>query len=106
VEGAPASKHLRRQSDDGVRGFINTVIQIRNWYSHHRNSVFLEPQIAPFVALRLITHIVAYSIDLNGEMCLRAIKIEDVWADWMLAAKDGLAWKARAQSAPQPRLRY
>jgi hypothetical protein len=44
----------------------------------------------------LITHIVTYSVDLNGEMCLRAIKIEYVWADRMLAAKHWLARKTHA----------
>jgi hypothetical protein len=100
VEGARASKHLRRQSDDGVRRFINAAIQIRSRYSHHRNSALLEPQVAAFITQRLIAHIVADPIDLNGEMGFRTIKIEYVWADRMLTAKYWLTWKTRAQPAP------
>ena len=58
------------------------------------NDATIEARIAAFVVLRSITHAVAYSINLDREMCFGAIEIEHVWTDWVLAAEDRLSWKA------------
>jgi hypothetical protein len=100
VEGAQASKHHRRESDDGIRRFINTAIQISSGNAHHSDAMFLEPSIAAFVVLRSIAQIVADPVDLNREMGLSTVEVEHVGTDWMLAAKDGLAWKTSTQTAP------
>ena len=55
--------------------------------------LFLEPSVALFVMLRPIAHIVAYAVDLDGEVCFRAKEVEHVRSDRMLAAEDWLTWK-------------
>jgi hypothetical protein len=46
--------------------------------------------------LRPIAHVVAYAVDLDGEMRFRAIGVEHVRSNRMLAAKDWLAGKTCA----------
>jgi len=58
---------------------------------HYRDAVFLQPSIAAFVVSRSVAHAVAYSVNLDREVCLRAIEIENVRTDWMLAAEHRLA---------------
>src|SRR5580704_468852 len=96
VEGAQDSKALRRESNDGVRRFIDIAAQLRRRNAHHCHAVFLEPSVTLFVMLRPIAHVVAYAVDLNGEMGFRAIEVEDIRSDRMLAAEDWLAWKTCA----------
>jgi len=96
VEGAQDSKLLRRESNDGVRRFIDIAAQLRRGNAHHCHAVFLEPSVTLFVMLRPIAHVVAYAVDLNGEMGFRAIEVEDIRSDRMLAAEDWLAWKTGA----------
>ncbi len=67
---------------------------------HYRYAVLFQPSIAALVALRSIAHSVAYSVNLNPEACFRAIKVEHVGSDWMLAAEDRLAGQSRTQSFP------
>ena len=73
VEGAQDSKLLRRESNDGVRRFIDIAAQLRRGNAHHCHVVFLEPSVALFVMLRPIAHVVTYAVDLDGEVCFRAI---------------------------------
>ena len=62
--------------------------------------MFLEPSVTLFVMLRPIAHVVAYAVDLDGEVCFRAIEVEDIRSDRMLAAEDWLTWEACAQAIP------
>src|SRR5580704_6580362 len=101
VEGAQDSKLLRGESNDGVRRCIGIAAQLRRRNAHHCHAVFLEPSVALFVMLRPIAHVVAYAIDLDGEMRFRAIEVEHVWSDRMLATEDWLAGEACAQAIPQ-----
>jgi hypothetical protein len=39
-----------------------------------------------------IAHVVAYAVDLDGEVCFRAIEVEHVRSDRMLATEDWLTW--------------
>src|SRR5580704_6999364 len=93
VEGAHDSKLLRRESNDGVRRIIDIAAQLRRWDAHHCHAVFLEPSVALFVMLRPIAHVVAYAVDLDGEVCLWTIEVEHVRSDRMLTTEDWLTWK-------------
>ena len=96
VEGAQDSKLLRRESNDGVRRFIDIAAQLRRRNTHHCHAVFLQPSVTLFVVLRPIAHVVAYAVDLDGEMRFRAIEVEHVRSNRMLEAKDWLAGKTCA----------
>jgi hypothetical protein len=96
VEGAQDSKLLRGESNDGVHRFIDTAAQVRGGNAHHRHAVLLEPSVALFVMLRPIAHVVAYAVDLDGEMGFRAIEVEHVRSDRMLAAEDWLTGETGA----------
>src|SRR5580692_11651657 len=78
VEGAQDSKLPRRESNDGVRRFIDIAAQLRRSNAHHCHAVFLEPSVALFVMSRPIAHVMAYAVDLDGEMRFRAIEVEHV----------------------------
>ena len=91
VEGAQDSKLLRGESNDGVRRFIDIAAQLCRCNAHHCHAVFLEPSVTLFVALRPIAYVMAYAVDLDGEMRFWAIKVEDIGSDRMLAAEDWLA---------------
>src|SRR5580692_1322745 len=91
VEGAQDSKLLRGESNDGVRRFIDIAVQFRRRNAHYCHAVFVEPSVTLFVVLRPIAHVVAYAVDLNREVCFRAIEVEHVRSDRMLAAEDWLA---------------
>src|SRR5580700_10566569 len=93
VEGAQDSKLLRGESNDGVRRFIDIAAQLCRRNTHHCHAVFLEPSVTLFVVLRPIAHVVAYAVDLDGEMCLWAIEVEHVRSDRMLAAENWLTWE-------------
>jgi hypothetical protein len=92
VEGAQDSKLLRGESNNGVRRFIDIAAQLCRWNTHHCHAVFLKPSVALFIVLRPIAHVVAYAVDLDGEMRFRAIEVEDIGSDRMLAAEDWLTW--------------
>jgi hypothetical protein len=96
VEGAQDSKLLRGESNDGVRRFIDIAAQLRRCNAHHCHAVFLEPSVTLFVALRPIAHVMAYAVDLDGEMRFWAIKVEDIGSDRVLAAEDRLIWETSA----------
>jgi hypothetical protein len=96
VEGAQDSKLLRRESNDGVRRFIDVAAQLHRRNAHDCHAVLLEPSVTVFVVLRPIAHIVAYAVNLDGEMRFRAIEVEDIGADRMLAAEYWLIWETRA----------
>jgi hypothetical protein len=96
VEGAQDSKLLRGESNDGVRRFIDIAVQFRRRNAHDSHAVFLEPSVTLFVVLRPIAHVVAYAVHLDGEVCFRAIEVEHVGSDRMLAAEDWLIWETRA----------
>jgi hypothetical protein len=70
VEGAQDSKLLRGESNDGVRRFIDIAAQLCRRNAHHCHAVFLELSVTLFVMLRPIAHVVAYTVDLDGEVCL------------------------------------
>src|SRR5581483_951024 len=106
VEGATASTLLRRHANDGVSRFIQVRRQFGCCDSHDLHALLQEPSVAAFVSFRMAAHVVAQPVDLDGEFRLRAIKVEDVGADWMLAAKNRLSRYALAQSAPQSHFRH
>jgi hypothetical protein len=87
VEGASDSKPLLRQSNDRIRRIINAAHQFGCWDSNDSHIMFPEPRIPSLVALRTVTHVMANSINLDSEPRFRAIKVENVGADWMLTTK-------------------
>ena len=106
VEGAQDSKFLRGESNDGVRRFIDIAVQFRRRNAHHCHAVFLQPSVTQFVVVRPIAHVVAYAVDLDGEMCFRAIEVEHVRSDRMWAAEDWLPRETCAQAIPQAHFRH
>ena len=65
MEGASDSKLLCRQSNDGIGRFVNALHQLGRGNTNHSHTMFLQPSIAAFVALRAIAHIMAYAVNLD-----------------------------------------
>jgi hypothetical protein len=63
-------------------------------------TMFPQPRISTVIALRSITHAVAYPVNFDREVCFRAIEIEHVRTHWMLAAENWLTRQPDAQSFP------
>ncbi len=106
VEGASASKHLCRHSNDRISRFVDLTSQFACGNAHHRHAACLKPGVAPNVALRPIAHVVTHPINLDSKTCLGAIEIENIRADRMLPTKHRLSRRTLTQSVPQPHFRY
>jgi hypothetical protein len=100
VEGARNSQHLHSQTNGCVGSFVD-VAKIRRRNVQYRHTLFLQPSVAAFVVPRPIAHAVTYSVYLDRKACFRAIEVEDVGTDRMLATKDWLIGTSRTQPIPQ-----
>jgi hypothetical protein len=92
VGGARDSKHLHGCLNDRIRRLVKVLSQLGCWNAHHGHAALLEPSVTPLVTLRSITHVVAYAVNLDCEICFCAVEVEDVWPDRMLPAEYRLAW--------------
>jgi hypothetical protein len=102
VEGASALKHRRRHANNRVGRLVDLMHQVDRGDAHHNYAVLLEPGVAALIALRPITHVIAYPVDLNREAGFGAIEVEHVRPNRMLTSKDRPARETCPQSAPQP----
>src|SRR5436305_9748184 len=85
-EGA-SSEPLRRHANDRICRFLNLARQFACVNAHQGDALRREPRIATNVALRAIAHVVTRPVNLERETCFRAIEVEYVWSDRMLAAE-------------------
>ena len=76
--GGLSLDHCRRHSHDGIGHLINPTHHFAGRDPHHRHAAFLEPRVAARVALRAITQVVTYAVDLDRQPRLRAIEIEHI----------------------------
>ena len=97
-----SSKPLCRHSNDRI-GRVIDLRQVFRRNADHRHAASLKPSIAADIALRTNAHIVTHSVNLDGEACLRAVEVEHVRSNRMLAAKHRLARSALAQTTLEPR---
>jgi hypothetical protein len=62
-----------------------------------------EPGVAPLILADSVGLIVRSTIHLHRQSCRNAVEVEDVWADWMLAAEAEVGELPAAQFGPEPR---
>ncbi len=106
VEGARASKLPRRHSNDRVHRFVNSLRKFSGGDAQYGHTMLLQPSVAANIALGPIAHVMANSVDLDRQPRPRAIKVQHIRSDGMLATKDWLSRSARAQPVPQSRFRH
>ena len=64
------------------------VIQnLLRWNPNGFNPLSVKKLVSSFIPHWPVTHVMRYSIDLNCQFCDRAIKVENIWSNRMLAAK-------------------
>jgi len=68
--------------------------------THHGHTMFLEPGVTPFISLWAIRHIMTYSVNLNREIRFRAIKVEHVGSNRMLATEDRFSGQTCSKAVP------
>ena len=78
VEGLAA---MDDHSNDGIK----VAKHIAGGNPKSRNTVLLQPMIAPAIAVRPIAHIMRHAVDLDRHSRTLAIEIEDIGSAGMLA---------------------
>jgi hypothetical protein len=105
VEGAAASQQVHRHSNNLIGRFVNAACHVFCWNADHGYSTRVQPRVASQIALGTITHVMAGAVKLDREPSLRAIEIQNVGTDRMLASKNRLSRLSCAQTTPQARFR-
>jgi hypothetical protein len=82
----------RAAQDDRADDIVQIGHHDRRGQTQCRDPLGCEPFVAYPIACGSITHVMGHPVDLNGELCLRAIKVEDESAEWMLPAETDAGW--------------
>jgi len=74
VEGALVRRHLVRHPNNRIGNFVDTH-NVNSSDANNGDAAFCEPRVVSLVALRSISHVMAYAINFDREPRLGAVEI-------------------------------